>query len=196
MIFHGIGVITGAILLSVCFYGVVLVHSGLPRTQKWSHLVMIKKIIIAIAVLIAFAVAAFIAAGIYAVNNVPEGIVLNWDYPDAVVVGDEFDVTITVINELDERRQLGDLSFYSPLLDGASIVSFDPAPAQDQGALPFIDHSVSYNRSIKAEDEFVIVVTMIAEEAGVFSGDVEVTIDGMLSMHTTTQTLVIEESDD
>jgi hypothetical protein len=149
--------------------------------------------VIAVVALGITCVGGIFAFGIWIANNVPEGIVLNFDYPDDVVVGDEFDVTITVQNLLDTSRTLTDLDFYEPVLDGVSIVSFDPQPATDESMNVFGSRTVSFNRMIPAQSELVLVVTMTADEAGYFTGDVDVSIDGILSIYSTTQTIVILE---
>jgi len=134
-----------------------------------------------------------LAFGFWVAAQVPEGITLQLDYPDNVVVGDKFDVTITIQNLLDQPRTLVDLDFYNPILDGVSIVSASPKPSADDEDSVFGMRTMSYNSPIPAEGQLVIILTMTAEEAGHFSGDVDVSIDKLLSIYSTTQTIVIEE---
>lgn len=151
-------------------------------------------VLVALLVLGVTCVGGITAFGIWFVNNTPEGIMLDFDYPDNIVVGDEFEVTITVENLFDETRMLYELDFYNPILDGVSIISFDPPPATDDGQAIFGSRTIAFNQQIPAEGEVVIVVTMAAEQAGYYTGDVDVSIDGILSIHSTTQTLVIDEA--
>ncbi len=125
----------------------------------------------------------------------PEGITLQFDYPDDVVVGDEFDTTITIVNLQDQPRTLVDLDFYSPILDGVSILAMNPNPSSDVDGSDglFGSRTLSYNKVIPAEGELVIVITMTAQEAGQFTGDVDVSIDKLLAIYSTTQTIVIDE---
>jgi len=153
-------------------------------------------IAVALIVLGITCVGGIFSLGLWMVNHVPEGIVLDFEYPDDVVVGDEFDVTMTIENLLDERRTLVDVDFYNSILDGVSITSIIPNPSVDDGAYVLGSRTISFNRTIPAEGEIVLVFTMIAEEAGYFTGDVNLSIDGVLSIHTTSQTIVIDESED
>ena len=151
-------------------------------------------VVVAVIALGITCVGGIVAFGVWATGQVPEGIILSFEYPDDVVVGDEFDVTITIENLLEESRTLTDLDFYNPVLDGVSIVSFDPVPVSDDGASILGSRTISFNRPIPAEGEIILVVTMTAQEAGFFTGDVDVSIDGILSIYSTTQTIIIDEA--
>ena len=152
-------------------------------------------VVIGIVLLGVTCVGGVLALGLYVANNVPEGITLRFEYPDDVVVGDEFDITITVVNTLNEQRTLGDLDFYGQILGGVTIKSFDPQPASDDGYM-FGSRTIVYNRPIPANGELPVVITVIADQPGYFTGDVDVTIDGILSLYSTTQTLSINEAED
>jgi|GEM_PF-3530845 len=150
-------------------------------------------IAVALVVLGITCVGGIVGLGLWMVNNVPEGIVLDFDYPDNVAVGDEFEITMTIENLLDKPRSLVDVDFYSSVLDGVSIESTSPIPVADSGGYVLGSRTLSFNQTIPAEGEIVIIFTMTALEAGYFTGDVDLSIDALLSIYSTTQTIVIEE---
>ena len=162
------------------------------KTMK-TNTIIIVGVVVAAVVLAVTCVGGIFALMLYIVNNVPEGIVLDFDYPNDVVVGEEFDVTITIENVLDESRILMGIDFYGQIFDGVSVLSFDPSPTRDDGDAIFGSRTVLFNRLIPAEGEIVIVVTMTAQEAGSYTGDVDITIDNVLSLYSTSQTIVINE---
>ena len=154
---------------------------------------MLKKLIIAVVVILVLAIAGFVAMGVFMVNNVPDGVGLRFEYPNDVKVGDTFDVTVTITNDLNESRKLHDLDLYDPILNGVSIVSVTPAPAADEGLSTLGSRTISFNNTIDAQSDFEIVISMTAIESGYYTGDVDVSIDGMLSIYTTTQTIEISD---
>ncbi|MCA9276400.1 MAG: hypothetical protein KDA29_10270 [Phycisphaerales bacterium] len=160
----------------------------MSRTTK-----IIIGIVIGIVVLGASCVGGIIALGYFVAGNTPEGITLLFEYPDDVIVGDEFELTITVQNHLPQQRTLGDLDFYPNSLDGVTIKSINPRPNSDDGTYTLGMRTMTFNRPVPPNGELPIVITMTADQAGFFTGDVDITIDGMLSIYSTTQTLVINE---
>ena len=150
-------------------------------------------IVVGVVILGLTCIGGIVAFGFYVAGNVPEGIDIGFEYPDDVAVGDEFELVVTVYNDLNEKRTLGDLDFYQPILDGVKITDIDPAPSNDDGEYLFGMRTLTYNDTIPANGEYVVTLTLLAEESGYYSGDVDVTIDGMLSIYSTYQMLVIEE---
>jgi hypothetical protein len=140
-------------------------------------------------------VGGIIALGVFVGGNTPEGISIVFEYPDDLVEGDEFDLVITVVNDLNQTRTLGDLDFYSPVLDGVRVKQIDPSPESDDSAYTFGMRTMVFNESIPPNGELKIALTMTAENAGFYTGDVDVTIDGMFSIYSTVQTIMIDESE-
>jgi hypothetical protein len=119
----------------------------------------------------------------------PEGITVEVTLPDTIVVGDRFDMVVTVKNELPQQRTLETIDFYSPLLDGVTIMGVDPAPTHVDDILML---TYTFERPIPAEGEISVTFTMTADAYGYYQGDLDVAVDGMFSILTTSQGITIE----
>lgn len=124
----------------------------------------------------------------------PEGIVVDISRPDRVTVGESFELVVTVRNETDREREIQDIDFYEPLLNGVIVDGVVPPASAVDPSFGFATYT--FNRSLSAGAEEVFTFSMTATTPGIYSGDLDVSIDSILSIATTAQTLVVEDADD
>jgi hypothetical protein len=123
----------------------------------------------------------------------PEGITLDMDIPDAIYAGDTFDLVLTIRNDKPNDRTLVDVDFWSPLLDGVSVTTVDPQPNRvDETFLS----TYSFNRTIPASGEIIITFSAQADAPGVYAGDLDVSVDSMMSVLSTQQVITIYNAED
>lgn len=119
----------------------------------------------------------------------PEGITVEVTLPETIVVGDRFDMVVTVKNELAQQRTLETIDFYSPLLDGVTIMGVDPTPSHSDD---IIMRTYTFQRPIPTQGEVSVTFSMTADAYGYYQGDLDVAVDGMFSILTTSQGITIE----
>lgn len=153
-----------------------------------------KAVIIVLAVVGGLAltcVGALVVGGIWlsAKAGPPEGIVTTVTMPDSVYVGDSFEIIVTVTNQLDHARTIKDIDFYEPLLDGTRVVSVEP----DYDMLDTMLRMATYTMELPLGAGESIDVTFAAEAvaAGVYNGDIDVSVDSLLNFTSENRVLAI-----
>ena len=123
----------------------------------------------------------------------PEGITLDMDLPDAVYAGDSFDLVLTIRNDKPNDRSLMDVDFWSPLLDGVTVSSVDPKPNRvDDNFWP----TYIFNQTIPANGELVITFSALADAPGVYAGELDISVDSIMSILSTQQAITIYNAED
>lgn len=108
----------------------------------------------------------------------PEGISATYVMPDAVHEGDTFDFVITVRNEHPEERTLKDVDFWSPLLEGMTVIKVTP---KYEFTNPGEPRTYSFNSTIPANGEIVVIFELHAHNAGTYAGNVVISVDSVFS---------------
>jgi hypothetical protein len=136
-------------------------------------------------------VGAFLLGGIWLNSKVgpPQGVVTAITMPDSVYVGDSFEIVVSVTNQLDRARTIKDIDFYEPLLDGVRIVSVEPDYDIFDPTLGFATYTMEL--PLGAGESIDITFTAEAVSAGVYSGDVDISVDNMLSFTTESRVVAI-----
>jgi len=123
----------------------------------------------------------------------PEGITLDVALPDAISAGDEFAIVLTISNDRPEPRTLQDVDFWFGLLDGVTLRGADPAPNRVDTNLAT---TYSFNRTIPASGDLVVTFDADADTPGVYTGDLDISVDTIMSVLSTQQTITIYEASD
>lgn len=131
-------------------------------------LILLTAIITAIVTSMFWAVAGVFA---YIAFSGPAPFAVSVDAPDSVTVGEEFELAVTVQNVHDTAAQLGSIDIYDSFLDGFDVVSVSPEPTEELGVLDF--RSFYFEEELGVNESTVVVYTLKAAQAGLWSGDVD-----------------------
>ena len=158
---------------------------------------MNKKVIIILAavvgVLVLTCVGGIVAFGVWANQPPPEGITVQVELPDAIYEGDTFDFVVTVRNDQAVERTLYDIDFWPPLADGITLGTISPQP---QTVDEIIMLTCTFNTTIPAQGEIAITFSATADSPGVFEGSLDVSVDHMMAVLSTPQTITIYNAAD
>lgn len=154
-----------------------------------------KAILITLAVLGALAltcVGASLIGGLWisAKSGPPEGIVTTVTIPDSVTVGESFEIVVTISNSLNRARTIKDIDFYDPLLEGVRVVSVDPMYNSFDPSFGMSTFTMEHELPAGASIDVTFVLE--ARTHGLYGGDVDVSVDSILSFTSETRTLLIE----
>lgn len=153
-----------------------------------------KTVLIILAVVGALAltcIGAMVVGGIWFAGQVgpPEGITTTITMPDSVYVGDSFDIVVTVTNQLDHARTIMDLDIYEPLLDGTSVASVEPEYTNLDTGLGSATYTMDL--TLEAGSSVDITLKAVAVTPGVYTGDIDVSVDSVLNFTTESRVLAI-----
>ncbi len=129
-----------------------------------------------------------VIGGVWLFNNYkpPEGIRVNVDAPVNIAPGETFTISVTVANDLDRTRELLDIGLWSGIAD-LRVISIDPPPAYSD--MTFGIGTYSFNTQMPPRSEITITFDVVADAPGVYAGSVDVSVDSMLRVATTSMSL-------
>lgn len=98
--------------------------------------------------------------------------------PSSVSNGETFEIAVTVYNTASATQKLHSLDIADEYLEGLDVVGSDPG-YDDLFHVP-IDNTESYEYmdEIPAGGSVVVKLTMLATDAGTWSGDIDVCVNG------------------
>ena len=99
---------------------------------------------------------------------------VQYDLPNSVAVGDEFDLTLTLTNTSDQPLEVNDIdldsAFSASILDGITVLSTDPDMERDY-TIPGIK-TFHYNSTLPPHTPATVTFHLLAHTPGEFSGTV------------------------
>ncbi len=120
-----------------------------------------------------------------------KGVAINIKSPTEVVVGEEFDLEISVKNERKgEAFELSDIDIAEVYLDGFIVGFIKPTPKSNMHVPIDKSRSFSFDHDIPADSSQTFVFKLRAEKEGIFRGDVDV-CEGTRFITNMAQTAVI-----
>jgi hypothetical protein len=105
----------------------------------------------------------------------PTDVRISLEGPEAVAVGESFELLVRVSNTATEAQMLDSIDFGEEYLEGISIQSADPS-FSDSFSYPGF-YSYTFNRSIPAGGELIVRFRAEAQQAGEFEGPLDVCIN-------------------
>lgn len=156
---------------------------------------MKKSVVVVLAVIGALSlmcIGGMVVGGIWLTGKMgpPEGIAVQVTRPDSVVSGETFDVVLTVTNSLPRARTIYDIDLWSTLVDGVSVVSVNPPYVSSDLSMGFWTYTM--NQPLAANSAATITLTLTAGAPGVYRGDLDISVDDILKIHTTDLMITVD----
>ncbi|MDX2115240.1 MAG: hypothetical protein SFZ24_06395 [Planctomycetota bacterium] len=138
-------------------------------------------------------VGAGVAASLWLGSNTgpPENVSIVVNAPGSVVRGTQFDIVVTVTDTSGTARTIKDVDIYPTLNEGITFVKVTPTFAAADPSMGFYTYSM--NTPVPANGTAVVTFTFVAQTAGTYAGDFDVSIDSIMRIHTTPTTITITE---
>lgn len=105
--------------------------------------------------------------------DAPPEFYVEMEYPDTVVVGEEFDLVFGIMNRESGSRTLNSIDVHDDFLGGFEVVSMTPAPGSREDLWGY--RIFNFDESIKSSDTLIVTMKLRAENVGIWSGDVDFT---------------------
>lgn len=112
----------------------------------------------------------------------PRNVTITSAIPAGIRAGSEFEITITVADTSGNARVVKDIDFHGTLLDGVTVVSVTPMHAGYDPANGF--HTYTMDAPVPANATTTIVFRLLADTPGTYAGDLDVSVDGIMRIHT------------
>jgi hypothetical protein len=104
-----------------------------------------------------------------------QGVSVSIDGPTDVVVGQTFDLSVTVTNERPQKvLALSDIDLAEDYLQGFTVSSINPRPKSNQHVPIDNSRSFTFGVRIPPRETRTFTFTLRAEKAGLFRGDVDI----------------------
>lgn len=94
------------------------------------------------------------------------------DFPTETTVGEEIDVTVTIVNPHDEEIEFDSIDVYDSLLEGFEFLGMTPEPKNSEEYFDF--QSYFFAKALQPQESLNVVLHLKAETPGYYSGDVDV----------------------
>jgi hypothetical protein len=128
-----------------------------------------------IATLVLVAVVAAVVLGFVYLTQDVKGMGVAVDSPTDVVVGQSFDLTVTVTNERPRKALLlSDVDIAEVYLEGFTVGVISPNPKSNKHVPVDNSRSFTFDVKIPPKQAKTFTFTLRAEKAGIFRGDVDV----------------------
>lgn len=130
------------------------------------------------------------------VSRDPEGVRVAADGPIDVLQGEEFTLTVRIVNErADKPFKLGDIDVGTDYLDRFVLLGVEPEPRSTMDNRPYDDsRSFTFDTQVPAGQTAEFRFRLRAEKAGIQRGDIDV-CEGPQFLTTFAQTVVRTERD-
>lgn len=109
----------------------------------------------------------------YFTYDAPPKFYVEMEYPDTVVVGEEFDLVLEITNRDAGSRTLNSIDVHEDFLGGFEVVSISPSPGSNEDMWGY--RIFNFDESIKASDSLIVTMKLRAKSVGFWSGDFDFT---------------------
>jgi len=118
----------------------------------------------------------------YQASQSPENITVTVDHPVSVKKGETFIVEVHIDNTDSADQKLVGIDIYEDYLDGFILTSTNPGFNESSNA--FGIRSLIYDHTIPANGRLTIQIELQAVNDGMWAGDLDVMVNGILSFTT------------